>query len=470
MRSRISHSARPLRLPSCLWAFVVGISVVSLGWWTGVAKAALADDVALALEHAVNGLKGTEVQGAMSGSVLGADLSVTLKGVAFCLPPNPAAEPNPNPTPPDNAYGCSNAAQVSVNLLPDTTGGEATIHLNVLFIDLTTTRDRTLYCGELGSGSVTGTGYALTNCTIHAGFELFRQNGCLQARLGTVSSDLGSVAWVFSDHCLSTWAPIVQLMRSLIDANIDPYFSQMLEVVFADANPELCTRTMPIGWCNLQWPPSLSLTVGTASDPVFGQVWIDGVTSQPGATTALAAEFGYGPDGSDPGVWQWSPAVYSLDVGNNDEFMATIMAPAPGAYDYAYRYSYNSGPWVYGDLDGSMNGYSPGQAGSLTVTGAAGLPGVIPTRLHLYPSRPNPFTPPITILFDLAKAGSARLVVYDVAGRLVRALVDADLPAGSHTVAWDGRDTAGHAVGPGGYVARLESGGMVETVRMALVR
>ena len=63
-----------------------------------------------------------------------------------------------------------------------------------------------------------------------------------------------------------------------------------------------------------------------------------------------------------------------------------------------------------------------------------------------------------------------RLAVFDLAGRLVRTLIDASLPQGSHEAVWDGRDESGREVGSGSYLARLEFGGMVETVRMGLVR
>jgi flagellar hook assembly protein FlgD len=60
--------------------------------------------------------------------------------------------------------------------------------------------------------------------------------------------------------------------------------------------------------------------------------------------------------------------------------------------------------------------------------------------------------------------------VFDVAGRLVRTLVDEGMPQGSHEAVWDGRDAKGRGVGSGTYLARLEFGGTVEVVRMGLVR
>lgn len=83
---------------------------------------------------------------------------------------------------------------------------------------------------------------------------------------------------------------------------------------------------------------------------------------------------------------------------------------------------------------------------------------------------PNPFNPRTTIRFRLPDAGAARLQIFDIAGRLVRTLVDADLEPGDHEASWDGRDDAGREVGSGSYLARLGFDGRVETARLGLVR
>ena len=63
-----------------------------------------------------------------------------------------------------------------------------------------------------------------------------------------------------------------------------------------------------------------------------------------------------------------------------------------------------------------------------------------------------------------------RRAVYDLAGRLVRVLVEGEVPAGSHQAVWDGRDASGRAMASGSYLARLVAGGKVEGVRMGLIR
>lgn len=127
-----------------------------------------------------------------------------------------------------------------------------------------------------------------------------------------------------------------------------------------------------IDWANLQWPFTITHTIGvTPTVNIYGQVYIAGVTSEPGATPGLLAQVGYGRNESDPRVepdWIWYDAVFNAQAGNNDEFVGTLLPESTGEFDYVYRYSTDGGAsWVYADLDGTGNGYATEQAGSLTV-------------------------------------------------------------------------------------------------------
>jgi flagellar hook assembly protein FlgD len=63
------------------------------------------------------------------------------------------------------------------------------------------------------------------------------------------------------------------------------------------------------------------------------------------------------------------------------------------------------------------------------------------------------------------------LLIYDVAGRLVRRLVDVPLEAGRHEVQWDGRDEAGRRLESGTYFFELRlEGRSVDTQKVALVK
>ncbi len=88
----------------------------------------------------------------------------------------------------------------------------------------------------------------------------------------------------------------------------------------------------------------------------------------------------------------------------------------------------------------------------------------------LYPGLPNPFTRGTSIRFNLPSAIPVRLVVYDVAGRRVATLHDGQLPAGLHTLRWDGADTAHTPVASGVYWCVLQAGSRRDSIRLTRVR
>jgi hypothetical protein len=86
------------------------------------------------------------------------------------------------------------------------------------------------------------------------------------------------------------------------------------------------------------------------------------------------------------------------------------------------------------------------------------------------PAVPNPFNPSTTIHFALALPALTRVIIVDVAGRLVRTLSSEPLLAGDHQVAWDGRDAAGSPVAAGVYHAVVTSGAQRASIRLALIK
>lgn len=140
--------------------------------------------------------------------------------------------------------------------------------------------------------------------------------------------------------------------------NVGEYNNEVITASATDADDATVTCSGniydQIDWCNLQWPPSGTITLGDGFN-VYGQVWVDGVSSEPGATPGLQAWVGYSTDDSNPNTWSnWVVATFNTQVGNNDEFVADLGAElsAAGTYYYAYRYQYNSAPYVYGGTGG----------------------------------------------------------------------------------------------------------------------
>jgi flagellar hook assembly protein FlgD len=63
-----------------------------------------------------------------------------------------------------------------------------------------------------------------------------------------------------------------------------------------------------------------------------------------------------------------------------------------------------------------------------------------------------------------------QLAVFNVAGRLVRTLVEKDQVPGAYTVIWDGRDASGSEMASGIYLYRLATSDLSVTKKLVLLR
>jgi hypothetical protein len=83
---------------------------------------------------------------------------------------------------------------------------------------------------------------------------------------------------------------------------------------------------------------------------------------------------------------------------------------------------------------------------------------------------PSPFRPGDAIRFTLPAGTHVELSIYDIRGRLVRTLVNEEIPAGPSVRTWDGTDRRGNLVSSGLYLYRLDWGKDTATGRVLLVR
>jgi hypothetical protein len=95
---------------------------------------------------------------------------------------------------------------------------------------------------------------------------------------------------------------------------------------------------------------------------------------------------------------------------------------------------------------------------------------VVKAPFSLSQNSPNPFNPATTIKFTVPEDGYVSLIIYDVAGRRVRTLVDGHLKADFYRAVWDGTNEKGGRVASGVYFYRLKAGKNVMSKKMVLLR
>ncbi len=198
----------------------------------------------------------------------------------------------------------------------------------------------------------------------------------------------------------------------------------------------------------------------------------------------------FGPDGNLYIAEQYNDSVRRYN-GTTGDFIDVFVPSGSGTLDRAndvafgpdgvlYVPSYNNDKILcYDGSDGTFlyqlpNDFLDGPAwvavgGQHTATAVS--EGTAPVfDLKVETGIPNPFNPSTRVEFTLAGTGRTRVTVIDVTGRTVAALLDRELPAGRHTVEWNGRNSNGHAVSSGVYFMCVESGGTRKSAKMVLVR
>jgi flagellar hook assembly protein FlgD len=74
------------------------------------------------------------------------------------------------------------------------------------------------------------------------------------------------------------------------------------------------------------------------------------------------------------------------------------------------------------------------------------------------------------IRFLLPKQSHVEIAIYNALGQPIRRLIAKDYPAGTHAVAWDGRDDTNAAMASGIYFYHIQSKDFTAIRKMMLLR
>ena len=114
---------------------------------------------------------------------------------------------------------------------------------------------------------------------------------------------------------------------------------------------------------------------------------------------------------------------------------------------------------------GSTQIYEYTLSEKLGTTAVHEISNAIPAKFRLEQNYPNPFNPSTTFRFQIARAGSVSLKVYDILGKEVASVVDEFLSPGTYSVPWYANVNAS-----GVYYYRLTTANSVETKKLVLMR
>jgi Cu/Zn superoxide dismutase len=94
----------------------------------------------------------------------------------------------------------------------------------------------------------------------------------------------------------------------------------------------------------------------------------------------------------------------------------------------------------------------------------------LPERFALLQNYPNPFNPTTVIRYALPRYAHVKLIIYNVLGKRVRTLIDANETPGFKQVTWNGANDAGKRAASGIYFYRLEAAGFRAAHKLALLK
>ncbi|MFQ6114108.1 MAG: FlgD immunoglobulin-like domain containing protein, partial [bacterium] len=123
---------------------------------------------------------------------------------------------------------------------------------------------------------------------------------------------------------------------------------------------------------------------------------------------------------------------------------------APGTYYYRLKQVDLEGTFEYSEV--------------ITVTVNA------PKEFALAQNYPNPFNPETMIRYDLPASTHVVLRIYNILGKEVKTLVDADQSAGVKMAIWDGTNNVGEPVGSGVYYYKLVASDFSKTLKLMLLK
>jgi hypothetical protein len=151
-----------------------------------------------------------------------------------------------------------------------------------------------------------------------------------------------------------------------------------------------------------------------------------------------------------------------------DDMVTSIATVGADVFEYQYTDLTNGQNYIAGVSAVYDEGESDIVEYPFTYTGTeAGDVIVAATKLNN--NYPNPFNPETNIAFSISEASQVTIEIYNLRGEKVKTLVHEVLPAGEHSIIWNGRDSNGDRVSSGIYFYKLSVNGKTEAVKKCLL-
>lgn len=220
------------------------------------------------------------------------------------------------------------------------------------------------------------------------------------------------------------------------------------------------------GWTFMDNDGGECILAGACPDPIENFDFI--VPAEGIAGVEIVADYIYEFGLSDgAGVAYTHPTMgyQTIILGFGMEFMMDGVYGA-GASNYSPEGYYHSGIGDRVNLMGNIMGYfdeTPEGVGTGVVEGSY--------KNAMSQAYPNPFNPVTRIAYSIKEAGPVAIEIYNVAGKVVRTLLDAELDAGATgEVVWNGANDLGEKCASGVYFYRIDAPSFTSSKKVLLLK
>jgi len=94
----------------------------------------------------------------------------------------------------------------------------------------------------------------------------------------------------------------------------------------------------------------------------------------------------------------------------------------------------------------------------------------IPLTFAIHQNFPNPFNPTTILRYELPEQSFVVLTIYDLLGKEINNLVNAQQEPGYKSTRWDATDNMGRPVSAGVYIYQIQAGEFIQTKKMVLLK
>ncbi|HSW54625.1 MAG TPA: YCF48-related protein [Ignavibacteriaceae bacterium] len=231
-------------------------------------------------------------------------------------------------------------------------------------------------------------------------------------------------------------------------------------------------------WSTVWSAPKTLLGVSFASDSIGFAVGADGLIIK---TTNYGQDWTVQQSGTSVDLYSVSFSNENIGVVVGGDYSGIVLKTTNGGSSWTNHLLTQSVLRSVNLINDSV-GYICGSYGTIikTITGriiteveeVTSINTLKPENYFLEQNFPNPFNPVTKIKYSVPQSGEVTLKVYDLLGKEIATLVNAEKPAGEYEVEFNAASHSGNArnLPSGIYFYQLKAGSYSETKKMVLLR